>query len=226
MQVYSSLPPFPRMMELLQSYVDDAKCSYDPLGVAQYTISQAEKEYGPEDFDEMLKFIKEEGLPIIDKSPQLDILGFNYVHTPFDPDVPLPSRGTARSAGYDFFLPCDVTVGPEPVRVMLGVSAHIPESLGNYFLAVFIRSGISKSVRLVNGTGIIDADYEHNPDNNGDIGLMLQTNPGVEPITFKKGDRIAQGIFLPFLVTALDFPRSSERIGGFGSTDKQQKKKK
>ena len=149
MQVYSSLPPFPRMMELLQSYVDDAKYSYDPLGVAQYTINQAEKEYSPEDFDTMMKFIKDEGLPIIDESPQIDILGFNYVHTPFDPEVPLPSRGTARSAGYDFFLPCDVTIGPGTGTCYVGC-LHISRNLlGNYFLAVFIRSGISKSVRLV-----------------------------------------------------------------------------
>lgn len=224
MQVYSSLPKFPRMMELLKSYVEDAKYSYDPLGISEYTLKSAEKEYAPEDFAEMKAYIDAEGLPIIGGAPILDVPGFNYVHTPFDPEVPLPRRGTARSAGYDFYLPCDIVVGDEPVKVNTGVSVHIPESMQG-FLAVFIRSSLGKDIRLLNGTGIIDADYEGNPENNGDIGLILQAQPGRPPREFKRGDRIAQGIILPYATIGLDVPRTEKREGGFGSTDKKDKKK-
>ena len=45
-------------------------------------------------------------------------------------------------------------------------------------LMLYIRSsiGIKQHVTLANGTGIIDADYFSNPDNDGNIGICLQNN--------------------------------------------------
>ena len=40
-----------------------------------------------------------------------------------------------------------------------------------------------------------------------------------EDVQIKKGDRIGQAIFMPFLIADND-NANSERIGGFGSTNK------
>ena len=57
-------------------------------------------------------------------------------------------------------------------------------------------------------------DYSH-AGNEGHILLKLKTKQRIE---FKRGDRIAQGIFLPYGVT-VDDEAEGERHGGFGSTN-------
>ena len=67
-------------------------------------------------------------------------------------------------------------------------------------------------------TGIIDADYYGNIDNDGHI--MIQCiNIKEEDVTIKKGEAIAQAMFQKFLVTDNDDAKG-ERVGGFGSTSK------
>lgn len=62
-------------------------------------------------------------------------------------------------------------------------------------------------------------DYYSNPDNDGNIGLVLrnETNYTVE---LKKGERIMQGVFVNYLV-ADDDDTKEVRDGGFGSTNKE-----
>ena len=89
-------------------------------------------------------------------------------------------------------------------------------------LYIHIRSslGIKYNLQLTNGTGIIDADYYNNPDNEGEI-LIDITNRGNAPYTFRKGDRIAQGIFHRYhTVDTEDVDNLPERVGGVGSTGK------
>ena len=75
--------------------------------------------------------------------------------------------------------------------------------------------GVKKGVTLSNSIGVIDSDYR------GEISVGL-INHGGEPFEIKRGDRIAQMMFLPvltasFLVT--DTLDETERgAGGFGST--------
>ena len=85
---------------------------------------------------------------------------------------------------------------------------------------LFIRSsiGIKQGITLANQTGIIDADYYDNPDNEGHIMVAL-TNLGQEDFQIHKGDRIAQGIFLSYLTVDADMAGvGAKRQGGFGST--------
>lgn len=129
----------------------------------------------------------------------------------------LPTRKTWGSAGYDFYLPCDVTIEPHgftPVY-LTGVKARFPQ---NEVLMLFIRSsvGIKKHVVLTNGTGIIDSDYYDNPENEGNIGISLH-NMSDSVVTFKKGERIMQGIFLPYGITGTDVT-TEKRTGATGST--------
>ena len=70
---------------------------------------------------------------------------------------------------------------------------------------------------LTNGVGVIDSDYYDNPDNEGHI-MFQFTNFGPTDVVIKKGERIGQGIFLPFLKADLDTTTAS-RTGGFGSSN-------
>lgn len=222
MQVYSALPKFEKMKELLAAAIDDAANSYDPVGISKYTLKCIEAEYASEEVAEIKDIIEANSLPVMDSMPSLDVRAFNYVHFPADNEVPLPSRGTPGSAGYDFYLPEDIVVTEEGVRVWLGVNVHIPTGVKEN-LDLYIRSSLSEKIYLVNAVGIIDADYEHNPQTNGDIGIVLRTWPGQPPLELKRGDRVVQGIFRPYEVTFNDFPRSGKRVGGFGSTGRNDK---
>lgn len=130
----------------------------------------------------------------------------------------LPERKTASSAGYDFFLPKDIDIksGEKTGVIFTGIKAFMPNDI---FLSLHIRSSlaIKKGLRLANITGIIDADYYNNPDNEGNIGIIL-INDGSEDVSLKAGERVAQGIFTKYFITEDDATDSS-RTGGFGSTD-------
>ena len=78
---------------------------------------------------------------------------------------------------------------------------------------------MKRRVILPNSLGIIDKDYYNNDNNEGHIYVQLQ-NYGVKDVVIKKGDRIAQGIFTKYLLTDDDIGGISERVGGFGSSDK------
>lgn len=134
-------------------------------------------------------------------------------------DTVLPKRKTAKSAGYDFVLPKDVFLPPNGTTgvILTGVKAIMPD---DEVLLLFIRSSISitKGIVLANGTGIIDADYANNPDNDGNIGIILR-NESNHHVHILKGERIMQGIFTKYHVTN-DDAADAERVGGFGSTGK------
>lgn len=123
--------------------------------------------------------------------------------------LPLPKRGTKKSAGYDFRSPFDIVAKKgDTIKVPLFVKVvDMPE---NVVLLIFNRSGLSlnKGLRIDNSVGIIDSDY--------DYGIMFQAT-ATKDITIVQGDRICQGIFVPFL-TVDDDDASGERSGGFGST--------
>ena len=127
----------------------------------------------------------------------------------------LPARATAHSAGYDFFCPEDITIEPhELITVWTNVKAYMET---DDVLQIYIRSSLGKKgLMLANSCGIVDCDYAGNPDNDGNIGIMLK-NLSDKPMSFKRGDKIAQGIFSRYLVTD-DDDTIKERTGGFGST--------
>jgi len=63
-----------------------------------------------------------------------------------------------------------------------------------------------------------NCDYYSNPDNDGNIGVCLRNESNEERI-IEKGESIAQGVFLKYLL-ADDIVSDQERKGGIGSTDK------
>ena len=65
----------------------------------------------------------------------------------------------------------------------------------------------------------MDADYFDNEGNEGEIFFQL-INYGVKDLVIKKGERIGQGIFMPFLTADDEEQPLRDRTGGFGSTKK------
>jgi len=129
--------------------------------------------------------------------------------------VMLPKRATEGSAGYDFYLPYDLTIKPnESVKVYTGIRAKIDPS---YVLMMFPRSGLGTKYHLMldNTVGVIDSDY-YNALNEGHIIISL-TNHSDKILELKRGDRFAQGVFLKFGITT-DDDAKGDRLGGHGST--------
>lgn len=134
----------------------------------------------------------------------------------------LPSRSTLGSAGYDFSVLSDYEIEPGAiVKIPTGIKAYMQD---DEVLMIFIRSslGFKYNLRLCNQVGIIDSDYYNNPDNEGHIWVSIK-NEGDKTVILKKGDRVVQGIFTKFLKTDNDDNTSAARLGGFGSTDLNQK---
>jgi dUTP pyrophosphatase len=67
-------------------------------------------------------------------------------------------------------------------------------------------------------SGVIDADYANNPDNDGNIGAKFM-NMGHASYYVEKGERCMQGIFLKYF-TVDDDDADGERGGGYGSSGK------
>lgn len=132
--------------------------------------------------------------------------------------IQLPVRGTASSAGYDFYSPVSVVIAPhEQVTIWTDICSYMQNG---EVLILDVRSstGINKGLMLANTIGVIDKDYYHNIKNNGNIGVCLRNNTN-EPVLIEADERIAQGIFIPFLI-ADDDNATGVRLGGVGSTGK------
>ena len=128
-----------------------------------------------------------------------------------------PMRQTELSAGYDFYMPYDVTIQPnEMALVPTWIKCKLPRG---YYLAMHMRSsiGVKRHIMLANVTGIIDADYYGNEDNDGNIMLPLY-NYGNHTVRLQRGERVAQGIICHHFVTDDDDCRV-KRTGGIGSTN-------
>lgn len=174
----------------------------------------------------------------------MKIRGFEKVST-FE-DINLPKRATTHAAGYDFEAAEDVVIPSifksgigtalklalnkeeallneemlkqvKPTLVGTGVKAYMGE---DEFLQLCNRSSnpLKNYLLLGNGVGVIDSDYYNNADNEGHI-MFQFINFGLTDLKIKKGERIGQGIFLPFLKADND-ETTSDRTGGFGSSGK------
>lgn len=134
----------------------------------------------------------------------------------------LPKRSTKYSAGYDFFSVCDFILKPgEVVKIPTGVKINMN---ADEMMMLLVRSsmGFKYNVRMCNQVGIFESDYYNNPTNEGHAWLKLQ-NEGNEDFVVKKGDAICQGIFTKFLTVDNEREINNIRIGGIGSTNKEDK---
>lgn len=133
-----------------------------------------------------------------------------------DPGVELPKYGTGESAGFDMASNADITVPVgQVVKIPTGLVIEAPHG---HFLLVAARSSLpaKKGLTLANGIGVVDRDYS---GPNDEISIMVY-NFTQSPVEVKKGERIAQGVFLPVEQAqweVVDELRKEDR-GGFGST--------
>ncbi len=133
--------------------------------------------------------------------------------------IRLPVRATSGSAGYDFFTPVPLTIGPgETVKIPTGIRVEMKDG---WVLQCYPRSGLGFKYRLQlnNTVGIIDSDYFYS-DNEGHIFSKL-TNDSKEgrTVELKAGAAFMQGIFTEYGIT-MDDAVTDVRNGGFGSTSR------
>lgn len=152
-------------------------------------------------------------------------------------DVKSPVRGTAKSAGIDFFVPNDakhIKLFPQTdILIPSGIKADIPKG---FMLMAAEKSGVVTSIDAVKnanrapkpgafdsivilGAKIVDEDYQ------GEIHIHL-INVGHRPVYIRPGTKIAQFILVPVSYEGLEEVLESELFtsttsrgeGGFGST--------
>ena len=99
-------------------------------------------------------------------------------------------------------IPTGIAISPEcrdVVAVIAGRSGH----------------GLKNGVTMANSIGVIDSDYR------GEISVVL-INHGSEPFEVRRGDRIAQMMFMPVLAATFlpvdELDETERGAGGFGHT--------
>jgi len=135
--------------------------------------------------------------------------------------IKIPKRKTISSAGYDFFLPFNLSIKPnETIKIPTGIKVCLE---ANEFLSIVVRSslGIKYNMRMCNQVGIIDADYYNNEENEGHIIAFIK-NEGSEIVELEQGKGFVQGILLNYLTVSDEESINDRRNGGFGSTDKEE----
>lgn len=128
-------------------------------------------------------------------------------------DIKMPERSTKNSAGYDFFVQEDVVCKSHEITlVKTGIKSVFP---ADEMLLLFNRSSNPKKKGLIilNGVGVVDADYYGNPDNDGEIGGLFY-NMTNEDVILKAGEKMMQGIFVKYGIVD-DDTAEGERTGGF-----------
>lgn len=136
-------------------------------------------------------------------------------------DPIMPIRSTKSSAGYDFIAPFDFSLKANEVNLIwTDIRIRIEE---DEVLNIYPRSslGVKYGIELANEIGVIDSDYFQNEKTGGNIGIPLifrpHRNHNFSKITFKRGDKLVQGIIYNYLI-ADNCNSNEERTGGFGST--------
>lgn len=133
-----------------------------------------------------------------------------------DDRLPLPAYAHPGDAGADLSTAVDVVLEPgERVVVPTGIAIALPQG---YAAFVHPRSGLAarSGLTIVNAPGTVDAGYR------GEIKVCLLNTDAREPITLKRGDKIAQLVIQPVVQAQFEvvdqLPDSDRGAGGYGST--------
>ncbi|OGE83212.1 MAG: hypothetical protein A3B10_00945 [Candidatus Doudnabacteria bacterium RIFCSPLOWO2_01_FULL_44_21] len=133
-----------------------------------------------------------------------------------DPSVELPKYQTTESACFDLASNEDAIIQPKEIK-LLGTGLVI-EAPHEHFLLIAPRSSLplKKGLSIPQSIGIVDRDYSGPED---EIKLQVY-NFTEKPVGVKKGERLAQGLFLKRDQVEWDEVREIRMTsrGGFGST--------
>ncbi len=132
-----------------------------------------------------------------------------------DTELPLPTYATTGSVGFDLLCREETEVAPRKLGLIpANVIVRTPPG---YMLLLSLRSSTPRRKGLLapHGVGIIYQDYCGEGDE-----LMVQVyNFRDEAVTVKRGERIAQGMFVPIMRVAWhEVEDMGLGRGGFGST--------
>jgi len=134
------------------------------------------------------------------------------IYERFAEDVIPPQKGYESDAGLDLFAREDLILGPGEVseRIDLGIGFDIP---GGCFGEVKARSSQGK-LGIATLGNVVDPSYT------GPVHVTL-VNHGKEVYEVKKGEKICQIIFQPFLPVLMQegkLPKKERGSNGHGST--------
>lgn len=144
-----------------------------------------------------------------------EVVADNYRQHP-GVEIQLPRRASKHSVGYDIYLPVDVYLEPfKPKLIFTDVKVKFPSDV---MMLLNVRSSMGKiPVIISHGIGFIESDYYGNVGNDGNIGVSL-LNLSDKPVSFAKGDRVAQVTFVKYL-EASNGNTEEIRKGGLGSSN-------
>ncbi len=135
-----------------------------------------------------------------------------------DKDLPLPIYQTEGSVAFDIASRTDLEILPgELARIPSNIIVQTPPG---YMLLLVPRSSLpAKKPGLIipHGIGIIDQDYCGPEDE-----LLFQVyNVGKELVNIKRGERVAQAVFVKIAQAELEEVKevAVASRGNFGSTD-------
>ena len=132
-----------------------------------------------------------------------------------DATLPLPAYATAGSVGFDLYCREETEVMPRQLaRIPGNVIVRTPPG---YMLLLTMRSSTArrKGLLIPNGVGVVDQDYS----GEGDEVMVSVYNFKDEAVRVARGERVAQGIFVPIVrVTWQEVDEMGQARGGFGST--------
>lgn len=134
-----------------------------------------------------------------------------------DQSLPLPQYATSGSVCFDLLARENMTVGAKSLALI--PTNIIIETPPGFMFVVVPRSSTprKKNFLIPHGIGVIDQDYSGPEDE-----VLFQVyNFSDTDVTVEKGERLAQGCFIP--VERVEFEEVTENIsdesrGGIGST--------
>jgi dUTP pyrophosphatase len=132
-----------------------------------------------------------------------------------DTNLPLPVYTTAGSVGFDLLCREGMEIAPRALgRIPANLIVRTPPG---YMLLITMRSSTAqrRGLLIPNGVGVIDQDYA----GEGDELIVSVYNFRDEAASVLRGERIAQGIFVPIARVAWnEVEQVGSGRGGFGST--------
>ena len=132
------------------------------------------------------------------------------------PNAVKPKYAKESDAGMDLVATSIIENTSFQITYGIGLAIEIPDGMVGL---IFPRSSIRNTeLMLSNAVGVIDAGYR------GELQATFNKLNGLDSVSYKVGDRIAQIIIVPHpiiqIVEVDELSESSRGIGGFGSTGK------
>ena len=131
-------------------------------------------------------------------------------------DAVIPTYAKPGDAGMDLVATEIISNTTFDITYGIGLAMEIPKG---FVGLIFPRSSIRKyELALSNSVGVIDSGYR------GELQATFKKTNGLDSLSYKVGDRIAQIIIIPYpeilFIESEELSETERGSGGFGSTGK------